>query len=472
MSGTSPMRAIRHARRLLPVLAACALAGITQAAPGSLRLAPGNPLATSTLDGLNAAGEFAALLAVEPLADGSVLALGHRVRSGLTEAVIIRLRADASLDTGFGAAGIAAFALSGAGAEARGIHAMPDGRIVVAGTRDGWPFLAQFDRVGHPLAGFGTDGVLSLPLLSVDSARFLALDFLPDHRMVVLGEALDGDGFHPLLARFLPDGAIDPSLDGDGVVVLRGLEARPARFGLDAQGRAVIGARVPGALVAVRVLMDGSIDQSFGTGGRATHASEQVSPLVAVVLRDDRVSLIERTHGRVTRFDPDGRLLAVYEVLSGGELTAVASAGGANYALGAETLVASGWYCELLLVEVASVGPPTLLDRLPVAGGVPASVLDLKVRDVRVYAAGFVQRDATSSFLLDTANLVTVQTQDALQPVQPTPPPAGDGADGSGGGGAQGLALLLLLAGSAFRRRVAAARPAPRWWRASSTRRA
>ena len=83
-------------------------------------------------------------------ADGKILVAGY---SG-SDAVLVRLNADGSLDTGFGHLGIASAALGAQSSNATGVAVQADGRILLAGTR------SNGNTIDFSLLRFNVDGSL------------------------------------------------------------------------------------------------------------------------------------------------------------------------------------------------------------------------------------------------------------------------------------------------------------------------
>jgi uncharacterized delta-60 repeat protein len=238
----------------------------------------------------------------------------------------------------------------------------PDGKILIAG----WAhvegvvnrtfLVARYDQRGHPDPGFGDGGVVLTPLLTsapagtgsvqIDTAQGFGLALQPDGKIVVAG-----DGFRPAdplagepgfsdvtLARYLPDGRLDPAFGRGGVVARDSVGGSAAAVRLQADGRIVIAGRTAssGELLVARFMPDGSVDRRFGTGGTVSEgfavslptaqaralAIQADGSIVAtgdveyrrstapsVRLRDAGVLVLTPEGRPATRFDGDGRRL-------------------------------------------------------------------------------------------------------------------------------------------------------------------
>jgi uncharacterized delta-60 repeat protein len=100
----------------------------------------------------------------------------------------------------------------------------PDGGIVVAGEGDcryaGCFTLARYRPDGSLDAGFGEGGIARTPFGLVQGARAFDVSIAPDGRIVAAGFVQKGgdaqDSSHFAVARYLPDGRLDPSFSRDG----------------------------------------------------------------------------------------------------------------------------------------------------------------------------------------------------------------------------------------------------------------
>ena len=198
---------------------------------------------------------------------------------------VARLNENGGLDLSFGSNGQVKTSFPG-GVFAAAAMLQPDGRIVAVGNAVGCCAIqaARYNPDGSLDPSFGTGGKLTLQL----AQDFVVADAVlqGDGKLVIAGifdgGALDDFG----IVRLLPNGVLDPSFDGDGVVI--------SDFGSDeaigsvivlGDGRIVLGGRRLNDFALVRYLPDGSLDGTFGNGGLATAdsgASETIGQLIAL----------------------------------------------------------------------------------------------------------------------------------------------------------------------------------------------
>jgi len=168
--------------------------------------------------------------------------------------------------------------------EIRDLAIQPDGRIVAVGVaapsvpQDSWNFgVARYDTDGTlDTTGFGTAGEVTIDFAGdSDFAQGVAVDAAG--RIVVAGYAVQGGQRDIALARLLPDGSLDGTFGTGGIVT-----TDVAGFGDQANDVAVLpggaivvaGTRVDSDGVTadpvlVRYQPDGSLDPTFGVGGIA-----------------------------------------------------------------------------------------------------------------------------------------------------------------------------------------------------------
>ena len=245
-------------------------------------------LADGTLDGTFANGGVAGLPPGNPGAKASsILALpgGGMLVAGQTTGGtgVLRLAADGTVDATFGVNGITVlparpvlpfgsptsvptslrFASSG------GLY------LATANYPDPFPYLRQpdlhrLDANGHPDPTFGAGGTLAL---AVDATSFGQIEELPGGKFVGLGTFNTGAGAsgNHFLYQFDMTGTLDPSfgVGGKADAGVHGvpLFARPSpRFARSGSKYLVPGA-LSGDLALARLNADGSPDPSFGTAG-------------------------------------------------------------------------------------------------------------------------------------------------------------------------------------------------------------
>ena len=231
-------------------------------------------------------GEYAYDLVVQPH-DGRVVAVGRAAQEGVGVFGVARYHENGQLDPTFGGTGRVTVDFGGLGAEAHGIAVQPDGRLVIAGSSVGSDFdysfaVARLNADGSLDTTFGSGGLVLTSLgPGTDVARDVAVQ--TDGKIVVGGWGAAGSwaGWSSLdfaLARYNPDGSLDPSFGAGGIVTTGMGTAQDWIYGLALQpdGRIVAGGAtvVSGSarFAVARYLPDGSLDAAFDGDGTVVTA--------------------------------------------------------------------------------------------------------------------------------------------------------------------------------------------------------
>jgi len=239
------------------------------------------------------------------------------------------------LDPGFGSGGTVLTAIGAANAAANAVAVQPDGRIVAAGqVRSGTGpvanddfAVARYNPDGGLDTSFGVGGVAVTPLTAGnDAANDVAVQ--PDGMIVAVGRVASATAPAESdfgLVRYRPDGALDPGFGGTGTVttvfseaingpqaahgnaVARAVAVQPVNgsFALVVGGDYVVPDQFGGTVqfsAVVRYNPDGSLDQSFGDGGRATVPGATLADL-AIQPDGSIVTVGTRPSGQATQFN-------------------------------------------------------------------------------------------------------------------------------------------------------------------------
>ena len=290
-----PRRAARLAGVIALVAAAGMLAGAVHATPGDLDPTFGNGgLVTTAFPGWDASvGE------VTIQADGKIIAVGY-VREGLDfpppmSFVVARYNPDGTLDPSFGVGGTAITKVGSSSAASAAV-VQPDGKIVAAGST--WPgafALARFNPDGTLDLSFGTGGKVITDIGQPNSG-ITALAIQPDGKIVVGGGNGDaGDAAKNFVAaRYQANGGLDTTFGIGGIAftnfgrggMVRGLSIQPDGKIVEAGSAEVLS--YPFLVFAlVRFNSNGSLDNTFGTGGKVTTSFPGGGGAMDVVVQGD-----------------------------------------------------------------------------------------------------------------------------------------------------------------------------------------
>ena len=207
--------------------------------------------------------------------DGKIVAAGS---SAIGNFMLVRYNPDGTLDNSFGNGGKITTDLHGAYEQATALALQHDGRIVVAGSsswQGGVFALARYNTDGTLDSTFGVSGTVTTQF-DGGSAEIAAIRIQQDGKIVAAGS---GPGVNAdfALARYNSDGTLDISF-GNGGRVLTDLTPSTVSYdhalavALQRDGKIVAGGSTssltPLDFALVRYNPDGSLDASFGNGGK------------------------------------------------------------------------------------------------------------------------------------------------------------------------------------------------------------
>jgi uncharacterized delta-60 repeat protein len=220
-------------------------------------------------------------VAVQP--DGKIVATAESIGGQFGDRVwtVVRFLPDGRLDPAFGSGGGTSIRL-GAANEARAVALQPDGKILVTGSATCEQLelcfgVARLNADGSLDTGFGAGGMARHDPIRRADARDVAVQ--PDGRIVLVGRWYKGgdaqDDDVGCVMRLLPDGRLDTSFSRDGVLRLdhghgdddlTAVAIQGRRVVVAGPGRFIFGSR--GSFAVARLRPDGALDRSFGRRGR------------------------------------------------------------------------------------------------------------------------------------------------------------------------------------------------------------
>jgi len=210
-------------------------------------------------------------------ADGKFVSAGWMNDRNDVKFVVMRFNSNGSLDTKFNKTGIASASLGSGAEKANAVAQLPDGRLVAAGflqtTNPDQVALAAFTTAGKLDASFGSGGWATTQFGTGD-AMANAMAVQSDGKIVIAGQVTAGSVYlnDIIVARYNANGSLDASF-GSGGKVITDLSDNDKAFVVKIQsdGKILVGghSQVGNFLVwtLVRYNSDGSLDSGFGSGG-------------------------------------------------------------------------------------------------------------------------------------------------------------------------------------------------------------
>ena len=246
-----------------------------------------------------------------------------------TDFAVVRFNlADSSLDTSFDGDGIKIQDVGDLPATARGVVAQKDGKILVVGAIMEFPqgvltesfALVRYNVDGSFDQSFGADGRVVTALNGSGRAAVVQ----SDGKILVAGSIGIGAGSDFALVRYLPNGSLDPTFNGDGnndghirTPIGAGEDVAYA-IALQPDGKIVLaGSAFNGSnfdFAAARYHANGSLDTSFdGDGKTITPIGAGNDEGRAMIIQPDGRIVVAGYHSNgantdfaVIRYNPDG----------------------------------------------------------------------------------------------------------------------------------------------------------------------
>ncbi len=265
-------------------------------------------------------------VAIQP--DGKIVVAGNSFTGGKYDFILARYNSDGSLDTTFDTDGkVTTDFVSSNDDVGYAMALQPDGKIVVAGRifyGGNFDFaLARYTITGTLDSTFDTDGKVITNFGSGDEGQAVAVQ--ADGKIVVAGQS----GLDFALARYTITGTLDSSFDGDGKVTtnIGTNDDIGYAVALQADGKIVVAGKswnTPGNynFSMARYNGNGTLDNTFGAGGKVTTAigSEDWSEAVAIQA-DGKIVAAGQSNDNfaLARYNSDGSLDNTFG--SGGTVT-------------------------------------------------------------------------------------------------------------------------------------------------------
>ncbi len=244
----------------------------------------------------------ASCLVIQP--DGKIVVAGTYYTGdfvNIYHAAIVRYKTNGDLDSSFGTNGIVMAELDFS-ESVSDVVLQSDGKIVIGGGIATISQIAvkQFMLARYTASGtldntFGTNGVARATITPYSEIKDIALQ--ADGKIVAGGQQGTPspigfpDDINFAVARFDAQGILDPNFGNGGTVVTNVAIATSdviSAIALQADGKILAAGNWLDTVAMVRYNADGTLDQSFGTNGKAVH-SGYPTPLKMITAADGKI---------------------------------------------------------------------------------------------------------------------------------------------------------------------------------------
>ena len=312
--------------------------------------APDPEFGTAGVASADFAGRWDSAFAMIRQPDGKLVLAGVVETNNFTLDIgLARFNVNGTLDATFGTDGWTTLDIGGSHDYARALIRQPDGKLVIAGegisgpTGTYQPVFARFNTDGTLDTTFGIGGTTRVDFGNGLRSGAHALAQQSDGKLVAVGTVYGGTRIDYAVMRVSADGTLDPTFDGDGMLVIdfNGNFEQAGSVAIQPDGAILVGGlrALPDDRYASAALLrmngQGRLDNSFGTAGQAVVDLGDYSELSSIVVQDDGRIVATGRRSRtsdasedmiVARFNANGTLDRTYG--NAGVATADFGAGG------------------------------------------------------------------------------------------------------------------------------------------------
>jgi uncharacterized delta-60 repeat protein len=218
---------------------------------------------------------------------------------------VLRYLADGTRDSAFGTNGAVTGAIGSSDDQAFDVIQQADGKILVVGSFDNPlerdVFIRRYDSTGVLDTGFANGGMVITDFQNGSDDGGLRVRIQPDGKILVCGPTTETVNYTTaiMLLRYNPDGTLDSTFGNGGKISFSQLAGDQfcSQFVLQPDGKILIVGATDGTngmsdILALRFLPDGSLDNSFNGDGIFTYDSGDDDEGWAIALQPDGKILI------------------------------------------------------------------------------------------------------------------------------------------------------------------------------------
>lgn len=254
--------------------------------------------------------------------DGKILVAGGVLNSmSIFDILLIQLDINGNFDSNFGTNGISVVSVSNANDMAQDVIVNDDGKILVAGTADNAeynvaPMVARFDENGNLDGTFGTNGSVEVPVVAIDN-EFTSICLQSDGKIIASGHFNNENwAFETLIARFTPEGVLDPTF-GFGGIARHNVNSKDDEFfGMQitddheiVAGGFTTKSNYDFDMLIMKYDSTGTLVSDFGTNGIVTYHHSAYNVIYDIVIQPDEKILAVGSIGEFAPGNNDWALL-------------------------------------------------------------------------------------------------------------------------------------------------------------------
>ena len=228
-------------------------------------------------------------MAIKIQADGKIIAVGYSRLGSQYIFSLTRYNNNGSLDITFGSNGIITTSI-GTSSIAYAIDIQADGKILIAGQgKDGTQLifaLCRYNTNGSLDNTFGSGGIVTTSIGTYGIAY--AIDIQVDGKIVMAGRGNNGGQSFFALTRHNTNGSLDNTFGSGGIVTTSiGAASDATAIAIQADGKIVVAGQAQQNFALSRYNTNGSLDNTFGIGGIVNEASGTSSRFYDIDIQAD-----------------------------------------------------------------------------------------------------------------------------------------------------------------------------------------
>jgi uncharacterized delta-60 repeat protein len=277
--------------------------------------------------------------------DGKMVVAGDSYDGSNYEFTLVRYNPDGTLDPTFGSAGAVITPIGPGSDLGTALAIQPDGKLLLAGA-------SPYTYLDFTLIRYNTDGTLDLSfngsgIVKTSFAGYFnvipyAIALQQDGKIVLAGNANNGNFMEFAVARYLPDGSLDPAFGANGKLTtsVYGYDTYLTGMALRSDGKVVVTGNSFGnsfnTFTLIRYNNDGSLDNSLNGNGIVFSFTGHSPEIYAMAIQPDNKILIAgndfqgSSYGfMVARYNQDGTVDAGFGSF-GKTITAVGTSSNIN----------------------------------------------------------------------------------------------------------------------------------------------